>query len=398
MKDVSEEARGTDLPIRKGGLDTDALGRLDACIQRYIDNGDHFGASIVVARGGVVAHRRSFGTSAPGRPAAEDDLFCAMSLTKSFTAALVLRAIDQGRFTLDTRVAEIVPVFASGGKQNVTVRQLLNHTGGAYASILPAPPSLQPMELGDLAKTSAAFSAMPAAYAPGTRCVYSPLAGIGVLGHMLVLTDPAKRSFRDIAREDLFEPLGMVDTRFGGPKNEPRRVPMSYTPKLSNPGPEALAKYLDALFDEPSEVPAGNAFTTVDDVFRFAEVLRLRGDNGKFRLMSQALCDYGTQNHTGDMKSAAWDFYTEAHGLPEFPANFSLLGGYSRGTGHHMTGAGCTASSRAFYAVGGGSTMYMVDPARDLTFVFLSAGFIDGLAHLQRLCRLSDLALAACVD
>jgi hypothetical protein len=42
--------------------------------------------------------------------------------------------------------------------------------------------------------------------------------------------------------------------------------------------------------------------------------------------------------------------------------------------------------------------MWMVDPERDLTFVFLSAGFIEGLAHFQRLSRLSDLALAACVD
>jgi CubicO group peptidase (beta-lactamase class C family) len=75
-----------------------------------------------------------------------------------------------------------------------------------------------------------------------------------------------------------------------------------------------------------------------------------------------------------------------------------LLGGYVRGHGHHLSGAGVTASPGAFYAVGGGSTMWLVDPARDLTFVFMSAGFIEGLAHFERLQTLSDLALSCCVD
>ena len=40
--------------------------------------------------------------------------------------------------------------------------------------------------------------------------------------------------------------------------------------------------------------------------------------------------------------------------------------------------------------------MWMIDPERDLTFVFLSSGMVEGLAHLERLSRLSDLALATC--
>lgn len=55
-----------------------------------------------------------------------------------------------------------------------------------------------------------------------------------------------------------------------------------------------------------------------------------------------------------------------------------------------------TASSRAFCGVGGASTMWIVDPARDLTFVFLSSGFMEELVHFERFSRLSDLALAAC--
>jgi hypothetical protein len=78
-----------------------------------------------------------------------------------------------------------------------------------------------------------------------------------------------------------------------------------------------------------------------------------------------------------------------------FPANFSLLGGYVRGNGDYHTPAGSKASPSAMAAVGGGSTGWLMDTDRDLTFIFLSAGLVEGLKHPERLSRLSDLAIAA---
>jgi CubicO group peptidase (beta-lactamase class C family) len=378
-------------------LNPDALRNLDLRIQRDIDEGRNFGASIIVARGGVIGHQRTFGTVAPGRDAAADDLYLAMSLSKSFTAALVLRAIDQGKLTLDTKAASIIPAFAAGGKQRVTVRHLLTHTGGTYSGLMPPPP-IPPQEMGDLAKNVQAVSALPAANRPGERVVYNPFAGYAVLAQMLVEIDTQRRSFSQIARQDLFEPLGMMDTTYGLATDAPRRVPVSFTESNTTQMTPMVAGLFNTAINEDCELPAGSAFSTAEDVFRFAECLRQRGDNGNYRLISQSLFDYACQNHTGDMTNGAWDFYVEANNMPSLPAMFSLLGGYVRGYGHHMSGAGVTASPSAFYAVGGGSTMWLVDPERDLTFVFLSAGFIEGLAHFERLQTLSDLALACCVD
>ncbi|KAJ4180497.1 hypothetical protein NW767_014361 [Fusarium falciforme] len=124
--------------------------------------------------------------------------------------------------------------------------------------------------------------------------------------------------------------------------------------------------------------------------------MRQYGNNGQYRLLSQSLFEYACKNHTGSLANDFWDFEKEANGIPDYPALFSLLGGYVRGEGHHLTGAGQTASPRAFFAVGGGSTMWMVDPDRDVTFIFLTCGFVEGLSHFKRLQKLSDLALAAC--
>jgi CubicO group peptidase (beta-lactamase class C family) len=381
---------------RAAGLDAEALDRLSARIRLDTERGRYKAASILVARGGKIGYRDTIGHVAPDRAAAADDIYLLMSLSKSFTASLVLRAIDQGRLTLDTRACEILPQFAAGGKQRVTIRQLLTHTSGTYAGLLPPPP-LTPADVGDLARNVDAVSAVPAAHTPGERVVYNSFASYAVLGQIVVKTDPAGRTFRQIAREELFAPLGMVDTSYGLAVNEPRRVPVSV---MGPPTPMSagLERMLNVVVDERCEHPAGCAFGTIDDVFCYTEALRGRGTGAGYRLMSPALFDYAVQNHTGDLGNGAWDFYREAHDIPDFPANFSMLGGYVRGHGHYLSSFGSTATPRTFGAVGGGSTLWMVDPVRDLTFIYLSAGFIEGLAHMQRLQQVADLALASCVD
>jgi CubicO group peptidase (beta-lactamase class C family) len=252
-------------------------------------------------------------------------------------------------------------------------------------------------DIGNLEKLTAALCAQPVAFTPGSRCHYNSFGGICLLGQILVLTDPKKRSFAKIAREDLFEPLGMTDMHFGNSENDPRRVPVSFGDRYTGPSNAGVVAVLTAPMNgELCEVPAGNAFGTTMDVYRFTQLIRGRGTANGHRLISPALFDYAAKNHTGTMLNDAWDFECVARQIPPMVANFSLLGGYARGEGHSITAMGYSASNRAVCAVGGGSTMWMFDPERDLSFVFLSAGLVEGLAHLERLSRLSDLALAAC--
>ncbi|GAB3605598.1 serine hydrolase domain-containing protein [Conyzicola nivalis] len=374
------------------GLDADALGRLDAAIQNDIDAGQNFGASIIVARGGQIAHRKTFGTVAPDRPAAREDRYLLMSMTKSFVAALTLKAIDEGRFQLDTRVDDLVPGFGVNGKQRATVRHLLTHTAGLPFALVP--PGLPIDKVGDLAAKTQVINGLQAEYIPGTRSVYTSAVGYDLLGQALVNTDPARRGFRQIMQEDLFDPLGMNDTSIGIDPDDSRRVPASATETNSTPMTPLLINACNTLFTGDAEFPAGNAFSTIDDVYRFTQLYRGRGATDGFRALSPALFDYADRNHTGALTNDGWIFETEPRGMDPFPAHFSLLGGYVRGEGHVFTPAGVTASPTAFAAVGGGSTSFLIDYERDLTYIFLSAGFFTGLPHLERVSRLNDLALA----
>ena len=402
-------------------MDQAALARLDASVQADIDKGLHFGASLVVARSGKIVHRANLGTVARNRPAASDDRYCLMSMSKAFTAVLVLRAIEAGRFQLDTRVDEVLPGFGVGGKKDATVRQLLAHTAGLPTVLVPPPIPLT--AIGDLPRKAKAIKKLKGVYKPGTSCAYTSGTGYDALGQILVETDSKRRSFNRIAKEDLFDPLGMYNTSFGLPTDDPKRVPVSFTPANQAPTSSLIRHIFDDCMGADAEFPAGGAFSEIDDLLLFTEALIGRSKNG-FQLLSPAMLDYARQNRTGDLnlevilprerfamlrqtlRSASipqlFAAFRAARGgeatknkMPSFPANFTLLGGYVRGRGDYHTPAGRTASPSAMAAVGGASTGWLIDTDRDLTFIFLSAGFIEGLAHPRRLSRLCDLAIAA---
>lgn len=379
-------------PPSSAGVDEAALARLDAAIQGDINKHLNFGASIIVARGGQVVHRKTFGTVAPERATADTDRFLLMSMSKAYVAALILRAIEDGRFTLDSLVNDLIPGFGVNGKQRATVRHLLTHSAGLPFALIP--PGLPIDKVGDLAAKTKAINALQTEYVPGTRVIYTSAVGYDLLGQVLVNTDPSGRSFSQIAKDDLFAPLGMLDSSFGIDMTDTRRVPASATEQNSTPATPLLINACNNFFTGEAEFPAGNAFSTIDDVFKFTEMYRGRGTTGTIRYLSPALYDYADRNHTGELTNDGWLFETEPRGMAPFPAHFSLLGGYVRGEGHIFTAVGLTASPKAFAAVGGGSTSFLIDPVRDLTFIFLSSGFFTGLPHLERVSRLNDLALA----
>lgn len=376
------------------------LDALRQAVQRDIDTGRMYGAAMIVARGGKPVLRETFGTVDGSRPARLDDLYLMMSAAKSFTAMLTLSAIEKGLFQLDTKIADLFPAFAAHGKAGITVFHLLTHQAGMFG--LPVLPGLPPAELGNLDAVFARLAEMPADFPAGTQSSYSAFADYAVLGKLLQHTDPQGRTFARIARDELFAPLGMQHAQFGGTMDNPRRVPVSHTAVEKAKGAaqagnlDMVENLLNSQAAEGCQIPAGNAFCTIDDLYRFAENLRLNKRGQGVRILSPALADYATQNHCGDMDNLIFREECEKLHLPPLKARYGLHGGYVRGTGHLLNVAGYTASPNAFSGMGGGSTFYMVDPERELTVAFVSAGFIEGLPHLIRAAKLNDLALAAC--
>jgi CubicO group peptidase (beta-lactamase class C family) len=140
-------------------------------------------------------------------------VFRIASMTKSFTASVVLALRDDHALALDDLVEQFVPELrrlrrASADSPPVTVRHLLTMTAG-FPTDDPWGDRLQGMPLPDFAQLLAAR--VRQAWAPGTRFEYSNL-GFALLGR--VITAVTKTEYADVVRQRLLGPLGLSLTGF----------------------------------------------------------------------------------------------------------------------------------------------------------------------------------------
>ena len=378
------------------GLDSERLERLTTTIKNDIAQQKYDGAVVIVARsGGVALHEAiGFAERTSKRPMRMDNVFCLFSVTKTLTTTTVLQRIDRGELALTTRVADIVPEFGCKGKQRVTVAQLLSHTGGMSSGF----PPVAPQDTGNLAAVVAAVCQQGPEAIPGSEVCYSPITAHAMLAEIVRRLDGGKRSFREILAADVLGPLQMKDTALGLPKRlAERRVPVVVRDRSEGLFPAETLESFNVLLTEECEIPAGGVVGTAADIFRFAEMLRRQGELDDVRILSPAIIDLATTNHTELMPNGLWNYACELHGWDEFPAYLGLSF-FLRGVGIFPTYFGTMATPGTFGGIGAGSTIFWVDPERDVTFVCLTAGLLEESNSLLRFQRLSDLVHAAVVD
>ncbi len=377
------------------GFDAERLGYLTAAVERDIAAGQYFGGVIGVRRGGQPAYLKTFGMSGPthSRPVAEDAVFSLFSVTKAFTNILVFQAIERGLFTLTTPVAKIIPEFSGGLRDKITFFHLLTHSAG-LPSIFEARPGMYIDRLADVIAAICEV-ALPIE-AAGVRVDYAPLFNHALLGEAARRADPKQRSYRDILREDLFEPLGMSDTSMGVRRDlKPRHLIPEFRGNYpikhlghSNLGPNG------AFEEEDAEMPWVGCVSTANDMMRFAEMLRCGGALEGRRVVSRAMVERARTVWTGDKPNEFYANAIRAAGGIAPPANIGL--GFSvRGPQMGTSMFGTLASPGTFGAHGAGTTIFWVDPERDISFVGLMTGLMTTIDNLWRWQRLSDIVIAA---
>jgi len=371
------------------------MSRLRQAIEGDVERKLYDGAVTIVSVGGKVVfeHATGFADRHAGTPMRLDSVFPIFSISKAFNAVLVLQRVERGEARLNTPVCEIIPEFAARGKQRITLGQLLSHSGGLPASF----PAVPAEKIGDLDAVVAAVCDVALEAVPGEEVSYSPIMAHAVLGQCVRRLDGGKRRLRDIAREELLEPLGMADTALGATPALARRAVM---PRVSDESPgmfDASALVgLGLMILNPelnTEIPAGGFVSTAADVSRFAEAMRQGGTwNGK-RVLSPPMVALATSNHTGARPNDLWTYARELKGWPLFPANLGL-GFFLRGEGLHPTYSGQLSTPGTFGAMGAGTTNFWVDPVRNMTMVCLTTGFLEEANSALRFQRLSDVAIA----
>jgi CubicO group peptidase (beta-lactamase class C family) len=280
-------------------------------------------------------------------------------------------------------------------RNEITVFHLLTHTSG-----LPIVFEVKPGMLIDRfdEMVAAVCANIVPAEPPGERVAYSPLVNHVLLGEALRRTDPKRRSYRAMVQEDLFTPLTMRDSSVGLRRDLRARhvVPdLRGNFPITHPGHSNLCPN-GAFQEEDAEMPWLGVASTVADMLRFAEMLRRRGELEGVRILSPATLELATRNWTGEKPNELTTARSKQRGWPAEPA-YMGLGFALRGTAicHHLFGT--LASPGTFGNHGAGSSIYWVDPARELSFVCLTAGVMDSLDNIERFQRLSDIAISAAI-
>ncbi len=216
----------------------------------------------VLADGDLI-HARSLGTLRVGEdaPPGLDSVFRIASMTKSFTAAVVLLLRDEGRLALDDPAERYVPELAglrypTADSPRITIRHLLTMTAGLPTDD-PWGDRQQGLDLGlfsELLHGGVSF-----AWVPGVRFEYSNL-GYGILGR--VITNIAGREYREVVRERLLEPLGMTSTGYLAEEVPADRLAHGYVWRD------------DAFVEEPIDgygalAAMGGVFTSIADLARW---------------------------------------------------------------------------------------------------------------------------------
>lgn len=135
----------------------------------------------------------------------ETTIFQIASLTKPFTAILILRLAEQGRLGLDERARSTLE-WLPDSYEAVTVRQLLNHTSG-----VPRDLRRENVDEFPAAEIRPRFLAATPSFPAGSKWEYS---NTGYILLSLIAEERTGRPFAELLRIHIFDPLGMRDSRY----------------------------------------------------------------------------------------------------------------------------------------------------------------------------------------
>jgi len=250
--------------------------------------------SAIVFLGNKIAWSRAFGKAdnEKGIDADVSTVYRIGSISKTFTAYLMMLLVQDGTISLDEPVAKYLPEIKQlkwkegSDTSEITFRELASHTGG-----LAMEPGLWNAAAGPIGEwENKVLSSIPTTdvtFSPGTKYSYSNI-GYGILG--LALSRAAHKPFMQMVENRIFKPLHMTSSFYIIPAGYEDRVAVGYHRSGFGGKPDgevAKAEYAGRGY----KVPNGGIYTTTGDLARFIMAQYSDSDRlaKKYREMMQTI-------------------------------------------------------------------------------------------------------------
>lgn len=206
-------------------LDGPIGAHLDSVLTPYVEDlrrrtDNDAGLAIGITSGGRVVYARAFGAAelARGEPATLETRFHLASVSKSVTAAAVLRLVADGQIDLDAPMVTYLPEFRIEGEgaDRITVRHALAHTSGLPRDFGVDNWAQPVFGAGALEENLARARDARLVFTPGTAFEYSN-AAYDVLG--LLVERVSGVSFAEYVQANVLEPAGMRHASYANPRD-----------------------------------------------------------------------------------------------------------------------------------------------------------------------------------
>ncbi len=387
------------------GMSAARLEQVSSCLTQQASMERVAGASLMIGRRGEIAFRKAVGVVdiETGKPFGEDTIVRIFSMTKPITTVAAMMLYERGCFQLDHPVARFIPAFEQtqvwrGGdlsdvvpqSSRMTVRQLMTHTAGLTYGFMHqnvVDEAYRAKGLDDrrdqtLEDWVDQLAELPLMCQPGSQWNYS--VATDVLGRLVEVW--SGQSLAEFFEEEIFRPLGMVDTAFHVPEPKQHRFCSMYRPAsgavMGSQSPEAnplkdrdpgliLADRLDSSpYLKPSVFYSGGGglVSTLADYGRFCQMLMNKGSLNDVQLLSPKTVAYMRTNQLPDGADLA------AMGQPVWSeTNYEGIGfGLGWAVVLDPVKANVVASRGEHHWGGAASTFFWLDPKEDLFVIFLT--------------------------
>ena len=246
-------------------LAQDKAAKIDELLKRYSEFGQ-FNGSALVAENGRVIYKKGFGYANMEWkiPNDVDTRFRLASVTKQFTAAVILQLVEQGKIKLDGHVTDYLPDYRKDTGDRVTIHQLLNHTSG-IPSYTDQPGFFQNDSRDNytVAEFVKKFASGDLLFEPGSKFAYNNSAYF-LLG--AIIEKVTGKSYAEAVTEHIFKPLGMNNSGYdlAGP----------IIPKRATGYQRAANGFVNAPYlDMSLPYAAGSLYSTVEDLYLWDQAL-----------------------------------------------------------------------------------------------------------------------------
>ena len=391
------------------GFDLNRLNRVVDLCNRYVEESKIPCAQVQVAHDGNVVLRHTTGMAdiESAAPLMDDAIFRIYSMTKPITSIALMQLYEQGKFLLEDPVEKFLPSYKNpvvllGGslfkpelrpaETVMTIRDLLTHTSGLtygfhfqnnldqmYRDKKLGGPLTGGEGRADASLEEAIdiMGGLPLLFDPGTAWNYSM--STDVCGRLIEVIGDC--NFDDYLEENIFSPLGMIDTGFLVPQDKIHRFTSTYI--LNESG---ALEVTDPAQNSPYQKErlflsgGGGLVSTTDDYQRFVDMLSNEGAADGNQIIGRRTLELMTMNHLPQGKLlnevGRSTFSETALAGMGFGLGFSVLMDPAANAGLGTIGE--------FAWGGAASTRFWVDPVEKVSCIFMTQFMPSGYYPIRR--------------